>query len=415
VTADEPADRGGPGPRKFRPVPSWAGPGTKAVHGGTLRDLNAGSIVPPIYQTSTFQFPAEYSDARAAGTVHLYSRNDNPTVDGPAEVLRELEGAEEVRLFASGMGAIASTVLSLARPGDELVALSDLYGGTTELLAAFLRPYGVAIREVPDGEARRPEALLSPATRLVLLETPTNPCLRVHDVERWARAADAVGALLLVDNTFATPLNQTPLSLGADLVLHSATKYLGGHSDLLAGAVAGPRRLLRRIDPKQVLGAPLDPFAAFLLHRSLRTLPLRVARQNENGREVAAALARHPAVTRVHYPGSASPEEETIAARQMRGRGGVVALSLRGGGEAVGRFLRSLSIVQVASSLGGVESLASVPVDTSHRHLSPSGLAARGIDAGLVRLSLGVEETGDLVRDLRAALDAAAEPVPQAL
>ncbi len=401
-------------PPRHRALPAWAGPATRLVHGGALRDLNAGAVVPPIYQTSTFHFPAAFSEARPED-VYLYSRNANPTVDNVEEVLRELEGGESARLFASGMGAIASTAISLLRPGAELVVLADLYGGTTELWRGFLRPYGIKVRELTDEQARTPERVVSRETRLILLETPTNPCLRVHDIARWARAADEVGAILAVDSTFAPPLNQNPLSLGADLVLHSATKYLGGHTDLLAGVVVGPERLLRRIDPKRVLGAPLDPFAAFLLHRSLKTLALRVERQNENGRAVASALASHPAVRRVYYPGRAGEEEEAIAARQMRGRGGVLSLSLAGGAEAVERFLQGLSIVQVASSLGGVESLVSVPVQTSHRHLGPEALAARGIDAGLVRIALGIEETEDLVRDLRAALDRASSSAPPAL
>jgi cystathionine beta-lyase/cystathionine gamma-synthase len=414
VTEERPAERERRA-RAFRPVPPWAGLATRAVHAGVLRDLNAGSIVPPIYQTSTFQFPAGYSEARDGGTVHLYSRNDNPTVEGAAEILRDLEEAEAATLFGSGMGAIASTVLSLVRPGDEVVALADLYGGTTEFLARFVRPIGVTVRELSDAEARAPEAHLTRATKLVLLETPTNPCLRVHDLGRWSAAADAVGAILAVDNTFATPINQRPLEHGADLVLYSATKYLGGHSDLLGGAVVGPHRLVRRIDPKQVLGAPLDPFAAFLLQRSLRTLPLRMERANENGRKIAAELVHHPAVQTVHYPGTGSPDEEAIATRQMRGRGGVLAVALRGGKVAVERFLHHLSIVQVASSLGGAESLASVPVDTSHRHLGPAALAQRGIDPSLVRLALGIEETADLLRDLREALDATADSPPQPL
>jgi len=382
------------------------------VHGGWKPDLNAGAVVFPIYQTSTFRYPSGHSEA--SGGAYLYTRNANPTVEGAEEVLRQLEGGESARLFASGMGAISATVLSLVRPGDEVVALTDLYGGTTDLLHDLRDRYGVRLRELTDPESRAPESALSSSTRLVLLESPTNPLLRVHDIARWASATDRAGTILAVDGTFATPLNQNPLALGADLVLHSATKYLGGHSDLLAGAVVGPSRLLARIDPARAFGASIDPFAAFLLHRSLKTLALRVARQNETGRSVAEALARHPAVARVHYPGRGSPEEEEIAARQMRGRGGMVSLSLRGGAAAVERFLTHLEIVQVAASLGGVESLASVPVQTSHRHLSEAQLAARGIDAGLVRLSLGIEETADLVRDITEALDAsgAASPPP---
>jgi cystathionine beta-lyase/cystathionine gamma-synthase len=393
--------------RRFRPLPPWAGPTTRLVHGGLRPDLNAGSVVPPIYQTSTFHYPAEHSEAAERGEVYLYSRNANPTVEGPEEVVRELEGGEAARLFGSGMGAIASTVLSLVNPGEEVVALSDLYGGTTELLHSLLPRFGVAVREVTDSDARAPEAVVSNSTRLVCLESPTNPLLRVHDIVRWARAANSVGAILVVDNTFATPINQNPLALGADLVIHSATKYLGGHSDLLAGVVVGASRFVDQIDPKRVLGSPLDPFAAFLLQRSLKTLELRMARHNTAGRAVADAIARHPAVARLHYPGRASEEDEAIATRQMRGRGGMVALSLRGGAPAVERFLNHLQIVEVAASLGGVESLVSVPARTSHTHLRAEELAARGIDEGCVRLSLGIEEPDDLVRDLTEALDAA--------
>lgn len=396
-----------------RPLPAWVGPATRLVHGGRRPERNAGAVVFPIYQTSTFHFPAEHSEAE--GEPYLYSRNANPTVEGVEELLRGLEGGEAARLFASGMGAVSATVLSLVRPGDEVVALTDLYGGTTDLLHDLRDRFGVRLREVPDADARAPERVVSPTTRLVLLETPTNPLLRVHDIAAWAAAADRAGAVLAVDGTFATPINQQPLALGADLVLHSATKYLGGHADLLAGAVVGPRRLVDRIDPARALGATVDPFAAFLLHRSLKTLGVRVERQNATGARAARALAAHPAVARVHYPGWGDPAQEAIAARQMRGRGGMVTLSLRGGGGAVDRFLSALEIVQVASSLGGVESLVSAPVQTSHRHLNPAELAARGIDASLVRLSLGLEEPDDLLRDLGQALDAAGPSAPPPL
>lgn len=400
---------------RHRPLPPWAGPGTWLVHGGARADLNAGAVVFPIYQTSTFRYPAAYSEAASSGEVFLYTRNRNPTAEGPAEVLRGLEGAEAARLFASGMAAVTATVLSFVRAGDEVVALTDLYGGTSELLQDLLPRFGVQLHEVTDAEARSPEQLFSPATRIALIESPTNPLLRVHDIARWSAAADRVGAILVVDGTFATPVNQQPLALGADLVLHSATKYLGGHADLVAGAIAGPHRLLDRIDPGQRFGSSIDPFAAFLLHRSLKTLGLRVVRQNENARAVVAAVEHHPAVSRVHYPGRGSPEEEQLAARQMRGRGGVLSLSLRGGAEAAERFLSRLEIIVVASSLGGVESLASRPPATSHRHFSPEELARRGIDPGLVRLSLGIEEPADLVRDVTQALDAAGAGTPPPL
>jgi cystathionine beta-lyase/cystathionine gamma-synthase len=395
---------------RFEPLPEWVGPTTRLVHGARRPERNAGAVVPPIYQTSTYHFPAAFSEAEGPGETHLYSRTDNPTLEGPAELIRQLEGGEAARLFASGMGAIVGTVLSLVGTGDAVVAAGGLYGGTTDFLTDLLPRHGISARTLSDEEAAAPEGRLGTGTRLVILETPTNPLLRVHDIERWAGECDRVRALLVVDNTFATPINQRPLSRGADLVVESATKYLGGHADLLAGVVVGPRALVARVDALGYFGATLDPFAAFLLGRSLKTVALRVERQNANGAAVAAAVANHPAVAQVHYPGRASPEDEAIAARQMRGRGGTLALSLRGGADAAERFLRALRFVHVASSLGGVESLASIPRQTSHRHLSDDARRALGIDDGLVRLALGIEDTADLVRDIREALDALGAP-----
>jgi cystathionine gamma-synthase len=402
----EEADPHRPGRRTpFPSLPEWAGVSTRLVHGARRPDLNAGSVVGPIYQTSTFHYPSEHSESAAHGGTYLYSRLENPSLEAPAEILRQLERGEEARLFASGMGASVATVLSLVRAGDEVVALEELYGGTLDLFTDLLPRFGVRVRLVPLADASEPEAIVGPETKLVWLESPTNPTLSVVDLARWADAADAKGALLAVDNTFATPINQTPLALGADLVIHSATKYLAGHSDVTAGVVVGPRELLRQVDAKRYFGACLDPFAAFLLARSLKTLDLRVARQNENGRRVAEALAGHPAVRKVFYPGRNSAAEEAIAARQMRGRGGMVSLALRAGPSAVDPFLRRLKFVHVAPSLGSVESLASVPALTSHRNLTREERLARGIEDTFVRLSLGIEEPDDLVRDLSEALD----------
>ncbi len=404
----EPSDSQDPGARprpRFDPVPEWVGPSTRLVHGARRPEYNAGAVVPPIYHSTTYHFPSGFSEAADRGGLYLYSRLANPTVEVPTELLRQLEGGEAARLFGSGMGAFTSLVLSLLQAGDEVVALDVLYGGTLNVLADLLPRFGVSVRFVSEPEAREPEALLTARTRLAVIESPTNPLLTVHDIARWGKAADSVGAILAVDNTFATPINQNPLALGADLVFHSATKYLAGHSDLVAGGVVGPTDLLSRIDAKGDLGSTLDPFAAYLLGRSLKTLALRVARHNENGRKVAEALAGHPLVRRVHYPGRGSAEEETIASRQMRGRGGMVTVSLNGGAEVAERFLRRLRFVHVASSLGGVDSLASVPGLTSHRHLSPEERARRGIDDGLIRFSFGIEDPEDLVRDLTEALD----------
>lgn len=406
MTSGEAPETTGPAHRRrFEPLPPWVGPSTRLVHGARRSELNAGAVVPPIYQTSTFHWPAAHSEAAERSEPYLYTRTDNPTLEPPTEIVRQLEGGESAHLFGSGMGAITATVLSLLRSGDEVVALESLYGGTTDLLTDLLPRYGVRLREVADADAREPEKHVRAGNRLVVLESPTNPTLRVHDIRRWAEVADRVGAVLLVDNTFATPINQNPLALGAHLVVHSATKYLGGHSDLLAGVVVGSQALVGRIDAKGYLGSAVDPFAAFLLTRGLKTLALRVARQNENALRVAESVRGHRAVARVHYPGWADDAEDEIARRQMRGRGGLVSLSLKGGAAAVETFLGHLRFVHVASSLGGVESLVSVPRQTSHRHLNPAQLASRQIDDGLVRLSFGIEDTADLVRDVTESLD----------
>ena len=405
TTGEAPSPSGPVHRRRFDPLPEWVGPSTRLVHGARRPELGAGAVVPPIYQTSTFHWPASHSEAAERSEAYEYTRTDNPTLEVPAEIVRQLEGGQASRLFGSGMGAITATVLSLLRTGEEVVSLESLYGGTTDLLTDLLPRYGVRVREVPDAGAREPERHVVAGARLVVLESPTNPTLRVHDIRRWADAAHGVGAPLLVDNTFATPINQNPLALGADLVVHSATKYLGGHADLLAGVVVGSEDLVGRIDAKGYLGSAVDPFAAFLLARGLRTLALRVARQNENGLRVAQSIQGHRAVARVHYPGWADEREEAIARRQMRGRGGMVSISLKAGAAAVEPFLRHLRFVHVAPSLGGVESLASVPRQSSHQHLDSVQLASRGIDDGLVRLSCGIEDPDDLVRDITEALD----------
>ncbi len=397
-----------PGRPRYRPLPDWVHPATRLIHGARQDDLNAGSVVPPIYQASTFHYPPEFSEVAERSRVQFYTRLGNPSQEVAAELIRQLEGAEAARVFGSGMGAISTALLTLVRPGNEVVALEDLYGGTLDLLAGLLPSMGVRVRWVGASELKSPESVVTPATKLVVVESPTNPLLRLCDLGRWAAAAHGHGALLLVDNTFATPVNQSPIRLGADLVAHSASKYFGGHADLIAGALVGSRELLARIDAThQVIGSVLDPFAAFLLTRGLRTLEVRVVRQNATGATVAGALGDHPKVSRVFYPGRSDPDDEALARQQMRGRGGMVSLALRGGAESAHRFLHHLRLVHVAGSLGGVESLASMPAETSHRHLLPDERERRGIEPGLVRLSLGLEHPDDLVRDLSEALDAA--------
>lgn len=391
----------------FQPLPPDAGPTTRLVHAGRRPDYNAGSVTYPIYATSNFRFPAEYSETKERGHAYLYTRVSNPTVEGAAEPIRALEGGEEVRLFASGMGATTTTVLSLVKSGETIVAPENLYGGTLDLLTGTVARLGIHVRLLTDAEAAEPERHIPPGTRLLWLESPTNPILRVFDIQRWAEAAHRAGALLAVDNTFATPINQRPLSLGADLVMHSATKYFGGHSDLIAGVLVGSSELLSQVDVHSEFGAHLEPFTAFLLARSVRTLALRVQRHNENAEAIAKAMRNHPNVAQVFYPGWSSPEEEAIVQRQMRGRGGMVSIDIRGGLPQARKVLAQLHLFEVAGSLGGVESLVCLPCETSHRHLNETELARRGIPLGLARLSIGIEDAPDLIRDLTHALDAA--------
>ena len=401
----EPARERSASGRRFEPLPEWVGVGTRLQHGTRRPEWNAGAVVPPIYQTSTYHFPAELSEGREHGDVHLYSRYSNPTLEDAAELLRGLEGGEAAALFASGMGATSTALWTLLRPGDRVVALESLYGGTAELLKRLVGPWGVRVDWVDDRAAADPARAVAAGTRLVLIESPTNPCLHVHDIAAWAEAAHAQGAALFVDSTFATPINQQPLRLGADLVMHSATKYLGGHSDLVAGALVGSRALLDRVAASHaVLGAALDPFGAFLLTRGLRTLGVRVLRQNETASGLADWLGSHPKVGRVNYPGAFDAREEAIARRQMRGRGGVLSFSVTGGPTAARRVMAGLRFVHPASSLGGVESLVSLPVETSHVHATPDLLQRCGIDGSLVRLSVGLEDPADLQRDLDEAL-----------
>ncbi len=397
-------DRPSPPSRKLpRDGPRW-GPGTLSVHAGDSPDLNAGAVVGPIYQTSTFRFPAPFSEA-GAGQTHLYTRLKNPTLTQAGAAVSALEGGEEGRVFSSGMAALSAVVLGRLHQGDEVVAPEDLYGNTVTLLKQELPRWGVRVRFVPASQSSEVSEHVTERTRLLLVESPTNPTLRVVDLAAWAKAARAAGAWLVVDNTFATPVNQRPLGLGAHVVMHSATKYLGGHSDLLAGALASGPGLLGELDAfAATLGGTLDPLAGFLLLRGMKTLSLRVARHNENARAVVEELQGHPKVSAIGYPGRASSEEERICRRQMKGRGGMVSLVLKGGLPEARRFLRGLSLFQVASSLGGVESLVSLPLETSHRAMSRRERERRGIADSMARLSLGIEDAADLVADLKAAL-----------
>jgi len=382
------------------------GPGTKAVHG--RREGRSGPLATPIVQTSTFAFASAAEMRRyLAGDeeLFLYTRYANPTVRDLEEAVGALEGAEAALALGSGMAAMTTAVLSLVRAGDEVLAGASLYGGTVRLLAEVLPRFGVTARFVPLPELPVVDRVAGDRSRVLVVESPTNPTLQVVDLAAVAACAHARGIVVVVDNTFATPFLQRPLDLGADLVMHSLTKALAGHSDVIGGALAGSRdRISAAAALMKVLGGCMDPHAAFLVLRGLKTLHLRVERQCANAGALARRLEGHPAVKRVLYPGLPSHPGHEVARRQMKAFGGIVALELEGGLEAAERFYDRLRLVARAASLGGVESLVSLPVHTSHHGLGEKELLAAGIDPGLVRLSVGIEDAADLIADIEQAL-----------
>jgi cystathionine gamma-synthase len=341
---------------------------------------------------------------RAPG--HIYSRNTNPTVHVFEEKIRLLEGAEAATSFATGMAAISNTLFTLLVPGDRVVSVKDTYGGTTKIFTEFLPRFGIEVTLCDTTDHAAIEAEVARGCQVLYLESPTNPTLKIVDLARLARAGHAAGATVVVDNTFATPINQNPLALGADLVIHSATKFLGGHADALGGAVCGGRELVGRIFHfREINGATLHPEAAYLLLRGMKTLALRVRQQNASALAIAHFLEGHPAVERVFYPGLESNDGHAIARRQMRGYGGVLSFILKGNSfDRVRAFLPRLRYAHAAANLGAVETIAGPPATTSHVECTPSERAAMGIPESLIRYSVGIEETEDLIADLSQAL-----------
>jgi cystathionine gamma-synthase len=334
-----------------------------------------------------------------------YGRYGNPTVRGVETRLAGLEGAEDALLFSSGMAAITTVLLAMVPTGAHLVITDDCYRRTRQFCQTFLKRLGVGCSVVPMGDEDSLEDAITPQTRLLISETPTNPYLRVLDLERFVGVAQDHGVKTLVDATFATPLNLQPLAWGVDLVVHSATKYLSGHNDLLAGVVTGKQGLIAALrDALGVMGAVIDPHCASLLDRGLKTLGLRVERQNATGLEVAHFLESHPGVERVWYPGLASHPDHLVARRQMDGYGGVVSFTVRGDLQAASRVVDALKIPIIAPSLGGVETLVEQPALMSYYELSSEERLAVGIRDNLIRLSLGVEDSADLIADLESAL-----------
>ncbi len=380
---------------------------TQVIHAARHLDPTS-AVAPPIYQTSTFQSQSAEDFATRAGEPRhpeFYSRYGNPTLSQAEAVIASLEGAESALLSASGMGAITSSVLTFVHQGAHIVAQREHYGGTLNLLRDLLPRFGVEVTQVDQTNASAFESAIQPNTKLILVESPSNPIMTLTDLRAVAEIANARGILTLADNTFATPLNQRPLDLGIDLVFHSATKYFGGHSDLIAGVVLGKSALMQKIWSNHVvIGAALGPFDAWLLLRGLRTLPMRVHQHNENALALADFLEGRPAVKRVFYPGLKSHPQHDLACRQMSGFGGMLSLELRGGYNAADRLLSSLRLVTRASSLGGVESLAVHPASNFLHYLSLEESAKLGIVPGLVRVSVGIEGRADLIADFEQAL-----------
>lgn len=370
---------------------------TTCVHAGETKD-KTGSLVTPIHQTSTFYFP-EWQDR------YVYTRLGNPTLEATEKKLAALEGAEASLVLSSGMAAIAAGLFSFLEKGDHLISIPDLYGGTRVLLSEELPRHGIDVTFIDCEDHSTLEDAFRPETKGVLIESPTNPLLRILDIEAIARIAHEHSAVLAVDNTFATPINQKPLEMGADIVIHSASKYLNGHSDVVAGFVASSEEWCERVETRRRLfGGSADPLAGFLISRGMKTLDVRMKVHNENGKAVAEFLEASERVQRVYYPGLESFNGHSLAAKQMKGFGGVVSFEAGKTAEEALEISRRFGLFKLASSLGGVESLASLPLETSHKYITTEDRRASGIPDSLIRLSVGIENQEDIIEDLKQAL-----------
>ena len=384
-------------------------PATELIHRGEGVSHDAEPLTTPIYETTTFVFESaaevrDYNEGKSRK--FLYSRYSNPTVLAVEQKIAVLEAAESALVLSSGQAATTTALMALAASGDEIVCSSAIYGGTLHLLADLLAKFGIRARFVSLDELSRPDAMISDATKIVWFESPINPTLRCVDVAAIARACRSRGVISIIDNTFASPINQQPLALGVDLVMHSASKYLNGHSDVTAGALAGPSRLMDPIlDARKKLGTILDPYAAYALGRGLKTLAVRMDRHNASAMAVARWLAQDRRVRTVYYPGLEQHPDHAIAAKQMQGFGGMVCLDVGGGYERAARFFDRLKVFKRAASLGGVESLCSLPVLTSQWGHTEGELARAGVTHSMARLSVGLEDAHDLIADLDQALN----------
>ncbi len=383
--------------------------GTKCVWGGEESYLMQGATQVPVVHSVSFGYDdldEWLAVALGERPGHIYGRNTNPTVDAFEEKVRLLEGAEAATSAATGMGIISSALFALLSPGQRVVSVKDTYGGTNVIFTEFLPRFNIAVTLCDTTDHEQIEAEISKGCAVVYLESPTNPTTKVMDLARLAAAGHAAGAIVIVDNTFATPINQNPLDLGADLVLHSATKFLGGHADALGGVICGSKELVEAIYHfREINGATLHPMAAYLLLRGMKTLALRVQRQNESAMQIARFLESHPAVGRVYYPGLASHEGHAIAGKQMRGYGGMLSFMLKEDSfDAVRRFVPRLRYAHAAANLGAVETIVGPPATTSHVECTAEERAAMGIPESLIRYSTGIEDVSDLLADLEQAL-----------
>jgi len=389
-----------------------AGFSTRAIHHGYDPLSHGGALVPPVYQTATYAFPSvEYGAACFAGEAagHFYSRISNPTLALLEQRMASLEGGEAGLALASGMGAITSTLWTLLRPGDELIVGRTLYGCTFAFLHHGIGEFGVKIRHVDLNDLQALKAAITPQTRMIYCETPANPTMQLVDIAALAEAVRGHDLTVVVDNTYCTPYLQRPLELGADLVVHSATKYLSGHGDITAGLVVGRKALVDRIrleGLKDMTGAVLSPHDASLLMRGIKTLALRMDRHCANAQQIAEFLLAQPQVELIRYPGLACFPQHELASRQMRLPGGMIAFELKGGIEAGRRFMNALQLFARAVSLGDAESLAQHPASMTHSSYTPKERAEHGISEGLVRLSVGLEDIEDLLADVQQALRA---------
>jgi cystathionine gamma-synthase len=388
--------------------------GTRAVWGGEEdRNLWQGSTQVPVVHSVSFGYHDvdEWMDvALGKRPGHIYGRNTNPTVTAFEQKVRSLESAEAATSFSTGMAAISNTLLTLLSPGDRVVSVKDTYGGTNIIFIEFLPRFGidVSLNNTTDHDAI--EAEIAKGCDVLYLESPTNPTLKVMNLARLAKAGHDAGATVVVDNTFATPINQNPLALGADIVLHSATKFLGGHADALGGVICGSQALVERVyHYREINGATLHPMAAYLLLRGMKTLHLRIRQQNESALKIAEFLQGHDFVESVFYPGLESDPGHEIAAEQMRGFGGMLSFTMQGGFDSVRKFLPRLQFAHAAANLGAVETVVGPPATTSHVECTPEERAAMGIPESLIRYSTGIEDTEDLIADLRQALAATAK------